>query len=167
MKLIIKIWGTHYPNLGCYLSHIHPLTGPGAVVSWFFLLSSLTRPQAQAGKTQNDSGSGGSIPVAKQDHRNMGINIQIPACYFEGYEGESPYPWIWIDFRGAVCLRPSFFCTHHTAPPRTDYRYHTRGKHDQFANSAHGESLDASFRYSNMPGTFPIKLDGFSPKTTI
>ena len=62
---------------------------------------------------------------------------------------------------------PQLFFTHHCAPPRTDYRYHTRGKHDQFANSAHGESLDASFRYSNMPRTSPIKFDVFSPKTTI
>ena len=90
-----------------------------------------------------------------------------PCLLFWRVRGWVPYPWIWIDFRGAVCLRPSCFLL---------ITVRRRGLTIDITPEGNMISLPTQHMVSlwmhlsgtqTLPRTSPRKFDGFSPKTTI
>ena len=140
----------HYPNL-VYLSHIRGQDrGPLFPGSSCFPLS--PDHKHKRGKLRTISRSGdGSPPVAKWD-RNMGMkwDKHPDPCLCWGTRGWVPHG-LDLDHTGShviPCLR---------SKPRTDYRYHTRGKHDQLPTQT-GESGRCILFLANMPGTSLMKM---------
>lgn len=116
---IIKMWGTIFSEkpMSCPLSQPWLLSQPHPSADRTGGRCFLVLPAFLSHQTTSTSGENsewfriwGRVNTCGQTGPSeYGDKHPDPCLLFWRVRGWVPYPWIWIDFRGAVCLRPSCF----------------------------------------------------------